>query len=103
MNRAMDNKEEKFLIHVQIEGFRLPLNIQRKEEEMYRNAEKKVLNFLHEYQKKYPQRTYEEVLKLVAFQLAVGLSKNEFSISTLPLEDKIRELDAELNEVLGIE
>jgi cell division protein ZapA len=99
----MDNKEEKFLIHVQIEGFRLPLNIQRKEEEMYRNAEKKVLNFLHEYQKKYPQRTYEEVLKLVAFQLAVGLSKNEFSISTLPLEDKIRELDAELNEVLGIE
>jgi len=102
MNRAMDNKEENFLIHVQIEGFRLPLNIPRKDEEMYRNAEKKVLAYLHEFQKRYPQKTYEEILKLVAFQLAVGIAKSEYNISTLPLEEKIRELDAELDKVLGI-
>lgn len=97
----MDNKEDKFLIHVQIEGFRMPLNVLRKDEEFYRNAEKTVLNLIQHFQKQYNQRSYEEILKLVAFQLAVNISKNEFSKDLSPLEEKIKELDRVLDNALN--
>jgi cell division protein ZapA len=97
----MDNKEDKFLINVQIEGFRMPLNIPRKDEEVYRNAEKTVVNLIQQFQKLYNQRSYEEILKMVAFQLAVSISKNDLSKDLSPLEDKIKELDLELSKVLN--
>jgi cell division protein ZapA len=97
----MDNKEDKFLINVQIEGFRMPLNIPRKDEEVYRTAEKTVVNLIQQFQKLYNQRSYEEILKMVAFQLAVSISKNDLSKDLSPLEDKIKELDLELSKVLN--
>ena len=94
-------KDDNFIINVKIGGFRLPLNIPRKNEELYRKAEKLVNRILLEYQQKYNQRPQEEVLSIVAYQLAVALNKQEFTEDTSPIVDKIEELDKELAKVLS--
>ncbi len=89
-------KDDKFTINVQIGGFRMPLNILRSDEELYRKAEKLVVKYLQQYQKLYNQRPTEEILIMVAFQIAVIVSKQEFSEDTVPLAEKIQSLDNEL-------
>lgn len=90
-----------FLINVQIEGFRMPLRISRADEEVYRKAEKTVVELIARFQKLYNQRTYEEILKMVAFQLAVNISKEELTADTEPLAEKIKSLDQELDSLLN--
>ena len=94
-------KDDKFTINVQIGGFRLPLSIPRKDEELYRKAEKMVVQFLLEYQKQYRQRPTEEILTLVAFRIAVIVSKQELSEDIVPLAEKIQSLDKELEALLS--
>lgn len=94
-------KNDNFTINVSIGGFRLPLNIARKDEEVYRNAEKKVNKLLFANQQKYNQRSAEEVLSITAYQLAVALSKKEFVQDTTLVADKIKQLDKELEQVLS--
>jgi hypothetical protein len=94
-------KDDKFTINVQIGGFRLPLSIPRKDEELYRKAEKMVVQFLLEYQRQYHQRPTEEILTLVAFRIAVIVSKQELSEDTVPLAEKIQSLDKELEALLS--
>lgn len=92
-----------FLINVHVGGFRMPLRIPRSDEEIYRKAEKLVAQYTEEYQRKFNQRTYEEILKLVAFQLAVNISRNKLSEDITPLADKIKLLEKELDSVLNQE
>ncbi len=94
-------KDDKFTINVQIGGFRLPLSIPRKDEELYRKAEKMVVQFLLEYQQQYRQRPTEEILTLVAFRIAVIVSKQELSEDAVPLAEKIQSLDNELKALLS--
>ncbi|HRZ97325.1 MAG TPA: cell division protein ZapA [Paludibacter sp.] len=93
--------EDTFLIHVQIGGLRLPLRIPRKDEEIYRKAEKLLVKYLDEYQKMYNQRSYQDILILVSFRLAVILSKEELHQDIIPLAEKIEELDKELKHLLS--
>ena len=97
----MNKNEEIFKIHIQIGGYRMPLNIARKDEEIYRKAEKLVVRFLDEYQKIYSQRASEEILVLVAFRLAVALSKQEIDQDLVPMAEKIKHLDEELKSLLA--
>jgi cell division protein ZapA len=90
-----------FLIHVHIGGLRIPLRIPRKDEELYRNAEKLSVRYLEEYQKKYSNLSYQEVLILVAFHMAVAISRTSANEDIEPLAQKIRELDIELKQVLN--
>ena len=94
-------KDDKFTINVQIGGFRMPLGILRKDEELYRKAEKMVVKYLETYQKQYNQRPTEEILIMVAFQIAVIVSKQEFSEDTVPLAEKVQSLDDELKALLS--
>lgn len=93
-------KDDTFLINVQIGGLRLPLRIARKDEELYRKAEKLLVKHLDDYQQKFSQRPTEEILILVAYQLAVMISKQEFSDDIVPLAEKIQSLDQELKALL---
>ena len=99
MNRAM--KDDIFLINVQIGGLRLPLRIARKDEELYRKAEKLLVRQLSNYQQKFRQRPSEEILILVAYQLAVMVSKQEFADDITPLAEKIQTLDNELKDLFS--
>ena len=87
-------------IHLVIGGFRFPMTIARDDEELYRKAEKLAVNCLEEYQKQYPQRSSEELLTLVAFRLAVATSKMHMSQDVTPMAERLKALDAELEELL---
>jgi len=92
-----------FTINVQIGGLQLPLRIPRGDEEIYRRAEKLVVKYTEEYHRIYSHRTYEEILKLVAYQLAVKISKSELQEDIAPIADKIKLLDKELDAILNQE
>jgi len=94
-------KDDIFLINVQIGGLRLPLRIARKDEELYRRAEKLLVKYLQDYQQKFSQRSTEEILILVAYQLAVMVSKQEFAEDVVPMAEKIKMLDEELKALLS--
>ncbi len=96
-------EDDIFLINVQIGGLRLPLRIARKDEELYRKAEKLLVKQLENFQIKYRQRPTEDILILVAYQLAVMVSKQELSEDTVPLAEKIQSLDNELKALLSKE
>ncbi|GAB1414785.1 hypothetical protein MASR2M117_01910 [Paludibacter sp.] len=90
-----------FIINVQIGGFPITLKIPRKDEEIYRNAEKRVVKLIEQYNNLYNQRAYEDILKLVAFQLAVDVSKNELYEDPSPITDHLKKLEQELDDVLN--
>jgi cell division protein ZapA len=92
--------EDTLLIHVQIGGFRMPLRIPRSDEEVYRKAQRLVDEYIETYQKRYNQRSYEEVLILAAFQLATLVSRRHLSGDTGPLEAKLKQLEAEIDKAL---
>jgi cell division protein ZapA len=94
-------KDDKLKINVQIGGLKLPLQIARNDEEMYRKAEKMVVRYMDKYHKQYNNRPTEEILILVAYQIAVLLSKQELSEDIIPLAEKIQLLDQELEALLS--
>ena len=96
-------KDDKFTINVIVNGFKMPLNIPRKDEELYRKAEKLVEKYINHFQKQYNQRSTEQILIMVAFQIAVIVSKQELNEDTVPLADKIQALDDELKALLSRE
>ena len=96
-----DRSDEIFRININIGGFRLPLNIARKHEEIYRNAADLLVKYLEDYRKKYTQHSNEEILTIVAYQFAVMVSKQEFSLDTVPLAEKIQALHDELETLLS--
>ena len=94
-------KEDKFKIHVNVGGFRLPLDIARDEEEIYRNAEKMVNAQLVRYQQRYNQRSAEEIFALAAYHLAVTLQKQTFHTDTDPVASKLEQLGEEVDSLLA--
>lgn len=96
-------KDDKFTINVNVNGFKMPLTIPRKDEELYRNAEKLVERYINHFQKQYNQRSTEQILIMAAFQIAVIVSKQELSEDISPLADKIQALDDELKALLSKE
>ena len=94
-------KDDIFTINVLIGGLRLPLKIARKDEELYRKAEKMVVRYMDKFQKQYNQRPTEEILIMVAYQIAVLVAKQELTEDIVPLAEKIQTLDQELEALLG--
>lgn len=92
------NKKE-FTINILLNGVRMPLKIRREDEEIYRNAEKLVNKYLEQYRKHFSQRSMEEILTIVAYQIAVIASKQEITNDMDPLAEKIMELNKELKEL----
>ncbi|HLP06129.1 MAG TPA: cell division protein ZapA [Paludibacter sp.] len=93
-------KDDIFTINVLINGFKFPLKIARGDEELYRRAERMVTKWIEKFQRQYRQRPNEEILSLVAFQMATIVMKQELTTDTTPLVEKIRELEEELEDLL---
>jgi len=99
MNKCMDDVNL-FNINILLNGVRIPLKIHRDDEEIYRNAEKIVNKYLRQYRELYSQRSMEEILTLVAFQIAVIVFKQGTNQDIEPLAEKILELNKELEELI---
>jgi len=99
MNKCMDDVNL-FNINILLNGVRIPLKIHREDEEIYRNAEKIVNKYLRQYREMYSQRSMEEILTLVAFQIGVIVFKQGTDQDIEPLAEKILELNKELEELI---
>ena len=91
-------KDDNFIINIVIDGFRLPLNIARKDEELYRDAEKKIKDLLLKNQQKYSKNSAKEVLSITAYQLAVALSKTNFAQDTKPVVEKVEQWNKKMED-----
>lgn len=98
----MGSGNDLFTINVLVNGVRMPLNIPRKDEELYREAEKLLNTYLNRFQDRYNQKGMEEILTLVAYQLAVIIIQQEKNQEVAPLAVKIQELNKEIAELLSV-
>lgn len=89
-------EDTKLRIHLIIGGFRIPMMIDREDEEIYRKAEKQVNKYLEEYQKLYTRSSGEEIWTLIALRLAVVIFKMEANEDIEPVIERIQSLDEEL-------
>ena len=94
------NDNDFFTINILLNGVRMPLHIRREDELIYRNAEKLVNKYLEQYRKQFSQRSMEEILTVVAYQMAVIVSKKDINQDVVPLAEKIIELNNELKEII---
>ncbi|MHB9055896.1 MAG: cell division protein ZapA [Paludibacteraceae bacterium] len=94
------NNSDIFTINILLNGVRMPLRVRREDEEIYRNAEKIVNKYLEQYRRQFSQRSMEEILTLVAYQLAVIVSKQETNQDISPLAEKVEQLNKELKKLL---
>lgn len=90
-----------FTINILINGVRMPLVIPREDEELYRDAEKLLNNYLNRFQERYNQRSMEEILTITSYQLAVLATKQNKNQDVAPLAEKVEEINKELAELLG--
>ena len=81
----------------------MPLRILRGDEELYRNAEKLVKKKLDLYSKIYNQRSIEEILTYVMFDIAVIVYKQDIRDDEVPIAEKIQQLDNELEQLFSEE
>ncbi len=93
--------EDIFTINILINGVRMPLTIPRTDEVLYRDAEKLLNNYLIKYQQRFNQRSMEEVLTVVSFQLAVIITKQNMNQDVAPLAEKIQNINSELEKLLS--
>lgn len=92
---------ETFLIHIEIAGRRYPITIQRDKEESMRAAAKQINQKILQYQSKYgTQLDTQDMLAMIALQLSVENLAWEDKHDTSHFEDKIRELNDELDKYL---
>jgi hypothetical protein len=107
----MEQDYKIFKINVNLGGFLLPLSVKRStneqdrlkespEELVFRKAEKLFNSLLIKNSKAYHQRPVEQVLKLVAFELAVAITKLEDSKDDSILANRIQALDQELKNLI---
>ncbi len=86
-------KENEFTIHVSVNGVKIPLTIERDEEILYRDAEKRTKLCIDKFRESYTQKTMEETLTLTAYQMAVWVETLKHLHSIEPLAEKLEELN----------
>jgi len=100
MAGAMDDL---FEIKLMVGGTYYPLTIHRKDERLYREAARRINDKLNRYRNRYPQLSEEKYYVMAAVHIAmVNVMLEDFN-DTAPYKDKIRQMDKELDSILGIE
>ncbi|MDH6535503.1 cell division protein ZapA [Parabacteroides sp. 52] len=90
--------DDKFLIHVEIADKSYGIWINREEEELIREAAKRLRKKLYQYRQKYAKSELDikDLLAMVALELAVNNRQWEDKNDTSPFTDKIQQLTNEL-------
>lgn len=90
--------DDKIKINLNMAGFSLSTTINRKEEEIVREAAKQVNKYLTEYRERYRSVPQEKVLVMIAYQLALKNLQLEQRNETSSYIDKIEQLTDELEK-----
>ncbi len=78
----------------------LPMQIERSDEYIYREAEKLINGRFNYYASKYPNQGNEMYLLMMALDIAVRLKRVETTVDATPLQKPLSELLAEVEEAL---
>lgn len=92
--------DEKFNINMRIDGYPIRLHIARKDEEIYRNAEKDIKDIYNKLNQRYPDKSVVELWLLTAFQIAVAINRQQKVENINPLAQKIEELEEQIDQLL---
>ena len=91
-----------FEIKLMVGGTYYPLTIHRKDERLYREAARRINDKLNRYRERYPQLSEEKYYVMAAVHISmVNIMWEDFN-DTAPYKDKIRQLDKELDSILGV-
>ena len=100
MAEAMDDL---FEIKLMVGGTYYPLTIRRKDERLYREAARRINDKLNSYRKRYPQLSEEKYYVMSAIHISmVNIMLEDFN-DTAPYKEKIRQMDKELDSILGLD
>ena len=99
MAEAMDDL---FEIKLMVGGTYYPLTIHRKDERLYREAARRINDKLNRYRERYPQLSEEKYYVMAAVHISMVKIMWEDFNDTAPYKDKIRQLDKELDSILGV-
>ena len=93
--------DDEFLINILVAGKRYSIMIRRDEEEMFRKAAKWIDKKVMAYHGKYETPLEkQDILALIALQAVVEQLEMEEKNDMSPFEEKIQELDNELEKYL---
>ncbi len=85
---------------MRIDGYPIRLHIARKDEEIYRNAEKDIKDIYNKLNQRYPDKSVVELWLLTAFQIAVAINRQQKVENINPLAQKIEELEEQIDQLL---
>ena len=97
----MADASEKFFIQLRIDNQTYPVNIRRDEEEIYREAERKINDKLNLYRESFPNLPKEQYLYMTLLDLSVSLVRNQRRNDTEPYKSVMNNLTAEILSTLG--
>lgn len=97
----MAEASEFFLIQLRIDNQIYPVNIRRDQEEIYREAERRINDKLNLYKEKFPNQEKEQYLYMTLLDLGVRLIQSERRNDTEPYKSVMSKLTAEVLSTLG--
>jgi len=91
--------EEKFLIHLTINGDKFPLVVKRKEEKIYRDASDRINETMNRYRSTYSDNSRFDALVMTSIQLAVKLVSMEQDNTNDVLWQTLTEINERLDSI----
>jgi cell division protein ZapA (FtsZ GTPase activity inhibitor) len=97
MNDTMDDK---LSIKVSVADRYYPLKIERRDEEKIRKAARLINEKVLQYKQRYLDKDAQDFLAMAALQFVTRIIEMEDKLDISPLEQKMQELNEELEEYL---
>lgn len=95
--------DEKLSIRINIADRFYPLKIDRNDEEKIRKAARTINEKVLQYKQKYSDKDTQDFLAMAALQFVINLMDGETESTDTGLDEKLRELNDELESVLSKE
>ena len=92
--------DELFTINVNLAEHRFPLTINRKDEQLYRDAAKNLKEKIDSYRERHAQLPYETVLVMAAYHFAIETEQLKHREDVGPVVEKMNLLNEELDKYL---
>ncbi len=83
-----------------LDWHRIPLSVNRADEQIYREAADVLNTTYKRYQQRYPQKSPEELWIYAALSVACELKRDTRDKSLQPIMEKVAELNTELQQFL---
>jgi cell division protein ZapA (FtsZ GTPase activity inhibitor) len=92
--------DDKLSIKVNVADRYYPLKIERKDEEKIRKAANLINEKVLQYKLRYQDKDTQDFLAMAALQFVTRVIEMENNVSIAPFEQKLKDLDEELEEYL---